>query len=118
MDWAVVKRTGKVFLDHNMNARSKTLASIYSPRVAAEASISTPLRWDELHNIYPTDFTMRTVPKRLEQIGDLWADILEHKNDLQKLLKSGQKSLVGTDISTEHAAEIAAKKQRRPSKIH
>jgi bifunctional non-homologous end joining protein LigD len=118
MDWAVVKRTGKVFLDHNMNARSKTLASIYSPRVAAEASISTPLRWDELHNIYPTDFTMRTVPKRLEQIGDLWADILEHKNDLQKLLKSGQKSLVGTDISTEHAAEIAAKKQRRPSKKH
>jgi bifunctional non-homologous end joining protein LigD len=116
MDWAVVKRTGKVFLDHNMNARSKSLASIYSPRVAVEASVSTPLRWDELHNVYPTDFTIWTVPSRLEQTGDLWADILEHKNDLQTLLKSGQKSLAGTGISTEHAAEVAAKRQRRPSK--
>jgi bifunctional non-homologous end joining protein LigD len=116
MDWAVVKRTGKVFLDHNMNARSKSLASIYSPRVAPEASVSTPLRWDELHNVYPTDFTIRTVPDRLKQLGDLWADILQHKNDLQTLLKSGQKSLAGTGISTEHAAGVAAKRQRRPSK--
>lgn len=91
MEWSVVKRTGKVFFDHNMNARSKSLASIYSPRVAPEASISTPVDWSELDNVYPTDFTMRTLPERLKQIGDLWADILSHKNDLRKNFLANKK---------------------------
>jgi bifunctional non-homologous end joining protein LigD len=69
-----------------MNARSKSLASIYSPRVAKEATVSTPLNWSELQKAYPTDFTMHTVPERLNEIGDLWADILENKNDLESLL--------------------------------
>jgi bifunctional non-homologous end joining protein LigD len=86
MDWAVVKRTGKVFFDHNMNARSKSLASIYSPRVAPEASISTPLGWDNLEAHYPTDFTINTVPQMLAEQGDLWQDILMNKNDLEELL--------------------------------
>jgi bifunctional non-homologous end joining protein LigD len=83
MDWAVVRRTGRVFMDHNMNGRSKSLASIYSPRVAAEASVSTPLEWNELDKIYPTDFNMRTLPARLQRKGELWIDILQHKCDLK-----------------------------------
>ncbi len=79
MDWAVVKRTGKTFLDHNMNARGKTLASIYSPRVSKDAAVSVPVRWDQLDDIYPTDFTMRTVPDLLKKQGDLWADILDSR---------------------------------------
>jgi bifunctional non-homologous end joining protein LigD len=86
MDWAVVKRTGKIFLDHNMNSRGKTLASIYSPRVSAQASVSIPVRWEELDKIYPTDFTMNTVIERLDKVGDLWSDILENKNDLSALM--------------------------------
>lgn len=86
-DWSVKKRTGKVFLDHNMNARSKSLASIYSPRTSIEAAVSTPLDWEELQKIYPNDFTIDTVPQRLAQKGDLWVDILENKNDLQSLFK-------------------------------
>ena len=89
MDWAVVKRKGKTFLDHNMNARGKTLASIYSVRVSPEAAVSVPIRWDQLDDVYPTDFTMRSVPELLKVQGDLWADILDHKNDLRKLIKSG-----------------------------
>ena len=86
MEWAVVRRTGKIFLDHNMNARGKTLASIYSPRVYPQGSVSMPIGWDELDDIYPSDFTMHNVPDLLKQRGDLWADILNHKNDLRKLL--------------------------------
>ncbi len=87
MDWSVSKRTGKVFLDHNMNARSKSLASIYSARIAKEASVSTPVRWDELENIYPTAFTIATTPARLHKIGDLWYEILSRKNNIKELLK-------------------------------
>ena len=91
IDWAVEKRKGKVFLDYNQNVRGKTLASIYSPRPAPGATVSVPLRWDELGNIYPTDFTINTVITRLEREGDLWAKILEAKIDIVKLFSELQK---------------------------
>lgn len=85
-DWAVEKRRGKIFLDYNQNVRGKTLASVYSPRPSPEATISVPLRWDELDKVYPTDFTVLNTPDRLTEVGDPWADILEAKIDLVKLL--------------------------------
>ncbi|HXG35487.1 MAG TPA: ATP-dependent DNA ligase, partial [Dehalococcoidia bacterium] len=86
MEWSVEKRRGKVFLDHNQNVRGKTLASIYSPRPLAEATVSMPLRWDELDKVYPTDFTILNAPERLQEIGDIWSGILDAKNDLHNLL--------------------------------
>jgi bifunctional non-homologous end joining protein LigD len=86
MDWLVDKRTGKVFIDHNQNVRGKTLAAAYSSRPEPEATVSTPLHWEELGRIYPTDFTILTVPSRLEQIGDLWSDILVAKRDVKEVL--------------------------------
>ena len=88
LDWAVEKRAGKIFLDYNQNVRGKTLASIYSPRPSPEASVSVPLRWDEIDRVYPTDFTMLTVPKRLAEAGDLWANIAAAKIDLVKLVST------------------------------
>lgn len=90
MEWAVKKRTGKIFFDHNMNGRSKTLPSPYSARNSLEGTVSTPVEWDELPQIYPTDFTVRTVPKRLEKNGDIWADILDHKTDMESLSQSNK----------------------------
>ena len=88
MDWAVKKRTGKVFLDHNQNARGKTLASVYSPRPLPEAAVSMPLRWDELGDVYPSDFTILSAPDRLAKVGDLWDGILEAKHDLKAMLEA------------------------------
>ena len=90
MEWSVDKRTGKIFLDHNQNTRGKNMASIYSIRPAPGAPVSTPVRWEELGEIYPTDFTIDTVPGRIEKMGDLWADILQSKHDLKRLLESDQ----------------------------
>ena len=84
MDWTVSRRSGKVFLDHNQNVRSKNMASIYSLRPLPGAPVSTPLRWEELGSVYPTDFTIETVPPRVEQLGDLWADALTAKHDLRQ----------------------------------
>jgi bifunctional non-homologous end joining protein LigD len=86
MDWAVKKRGGKIFFDHNMNARGKTLASIYSPRMSDTGTVSTPVAWDELSSVYPEQFTIKTVPARLAKIGDLWSDILDYKTDVKKLI--------------------------------
>ena len=86
LEWTVTKRTGKVFLDQNQNTRGKTLASIYSPRPLAEATVSMPITWQELSSVYPTDFTIFVAPERLAAVGDLWADILDAKHDLDALL--------------------------------
>jgi len=92
MEWAVDKRAGKIFFDHNQNARGKTLASVYSPRPHPSAAVSMPLRWNELGDVYPTDFTILTASKRLGEVGDLWADILDAKHDLEGLIESAQES--------------------------
>ena len=48
MEWSVPKRTGKIFMDYNMNVRGKTLNVAYSPRGAPGAPVSMPLTWEEL----------------------------------------------------------------------
>ncbi len=86
MEWTVDKRGGKVFLDHNQNVRGKNMASIYSLRPLPDAPISTPLMWDELDKVYPTDFNIETVPERVDRLGDLWTRILDAKHDLHNLV--------------------------------
>jgi len=86
MEWAVEKRAGKVFFDHNQNARGKTLASIYSPRPSPQAAVSMPVRWDEIKQVYPPDFTILNGHERVAETGDLWANILGAKHDLAAMI--------------------------------
>jgi bifunctional non-homologous end joining protein LigD len=58
MEWAIEKRTGKIFYDYNMNVRGKTLNVAYSPRGVPGAPVSMPLTWEELEAAEPADFTI------------------------------------------------------------
>jgi bifunctional non-homologous end joining protein LigD len=89
IEWAVERRRGKIFFDYNQNIRGKSLAVPYSTRRHPNATVSTPVRWEELERIYPTDFTIRTVPDRLETEGDPWDGILSAKQDVGKILGVG-----------------------------
>ncbi|HVF17647.1 MAG TPA: DNA ligase D [Steroidobacteraceae bacterium] len=86
MEWAVVKRTGKIFMDYNMNVRGKTLNVAYSPRGVPGAPISMPMTWEELEAAEPMQFTMRNVLSRLEKTGDRWHDALTSKQNLTDLI--------------------------------
>jgi len=86
-EWAVDKRAGKIFLDWNQNVRGKTLASVYSPRPAPGAPVSTPLLWEEVGKVYPTDFTILTAPDRFTKLGDIWSGIFTVRQDLKSMLK-------------------------------
>ena len=88
MEWAVVKRTGKIFIDYNMNVRGKTLNVAYSPRGVSGAPISMPLTWDELEAAEPMDFTMQNILGRLEKTGDRWQDALTSKQSLARAFGS------------------------------
>ncbi|GBD30192.1 Bifunctional non-homologous end joining protein LigD [bacterium HR32] len=81
--WPVRDRVGKVFLDYNQNVRGKTLATAYSLRPTPQATVSVPVSWDELRAGFdPLQWTAQTVPDRLRQRGDPWADILAHAQRL------------------------------------
>ena len=86
VEWAVEKRTGKIFIDYNMNVRGKTLAAAYSPRGSPGAPISMPLTWDELERARPEDFTPGSVIARLEKTGDRWHDWRSTKQNLARIL--------------------------------
>jgi bifunctional non-homologous end joining protein LigD len=88
MDWAVEKRTGKIFIDYNMNVRGKTLNVAYSPRGVPGAPVSMPLTWEELEAAEPLDFRIDNVLKRLEKSGDRWHDVLESKQNLTRAFGS------------------------------
>jgi bifunctional non-homologous end joining protein LigD len=87
VEWSVERRRGKIFFDFNQNVRGKSLAVPYSPRRHPGGTVATPVTWEELESIYPTDFTLRTVPERLETVGDPWAGIFEAKQDLAAALE-------------------------------
>jgi bifunctional non-homologous end joining protein LigD len=90
VEWSVPKRTGKIFMDYNMNVRGKTLNVAYSPRGAPGAPVSMPLTWEELADAHPLDFLLSNVPQRLAQTGDRWRDALARKQSLEKALDKGK----------------------------
>jgi DNA ligase D-like protein (predicted polymerase) len=84
--WWKEERGETVFVDYNQNARDRTIASAYSIRPTPTATVSTPLRWDELPDVTPGQFTVRSVPARFAELGDLHAAINDVEHDLTPLL--------------------------------
>jgi bifunctional non-homologous end joining protein LigD len=73
--------TGTIYVDAKQNARGKSVASAYSVREHPGAPVSAPLRWNDLDpRLRIEDFTIATMPKRLEKLGDLWGEALKHRN--------------------------------------
>jgi bifunctional non-homologous end joining protein LigD len=87
LEWSVPKRTGKIFMDYNMNVRGKTLNVAYSPRGSFGAPVSMPLEWDELAGAHPLDFRITNVAQRLAEAGDAWRDALTRKQNLERALE-------------------------------
>jgi bifunctional non-homologous end joining protein LigD len=87
-EWAKAKRRG-VLIDWNQNGEGKTIASVYSVRPKPGAPVSTPLRWDEVNEkLNPAIFTMDVVRARIEQHGDLYADMLTTRQNIGAALRA------------------------------
>ncbi|MFB6572392.1 non-homologous end-joining DNA ligase [Streptomyces noursei] len=85
--WWKEERGAKVFVDYNQMARDRTIASPYSLRARPRATVSTPLHWEELADVVPEDFDLRTVPPRFAELGDVHADMADHAFGLEPLLE-------------------------------
>lgn len=76
-EWSVRARAGRVRIDFTQNVRGKTIASVYSVRPLPGAPASTPLRWEEVGpDLDPAAFTLRTLPERVRNLGDLFSAVL------------------------------------------
>jgi DNA ligase D len=85
--WWKEERGERVFIDYNQNARDRTIASAYSVRGRADATVSAPVTWDELPDVETEDFTLASMPARFAQVGDVQAGIDEAVCDLGLLLE-------------------------------
>lgn len=83
--WRKNRDPHHLFVDYNQNARDHTIAAAYSVRGVPEATVSAPVRWDEVDDCEPRDFTMHTMPARYADLGDLHADIDDHVFDITPL---------------------------------
>jgi DNA ligase D len=90
--WWKEERGERIFIDFNQNARDRTMASPYSVRRTAIATVSTPLSWADLAGADPDDYTMATVPKLVASREDPWAEIDTKAQSIQSLL-----DMVGAD---------------------
>ena len=73
--WRKDRDPSALFVDYNQNARDHTMAAAYSVRGMPQATVSTPITWDEVDDVEPEDCTMQTVPERFARLGDLHGGI-------------------------------------------
>jgi len=85
--WRKDRDQRAVFVDYNQNARDHTIASAYSVRGVPEATVSTPITWDEVKDVMPQDCTIATVPGRFAALGDLHEGIDDAVFTLETLLE-------------------------------
>ena len=88
--WWKEERHG-VFLDYNQNAKDRTTCSAYSVRPLTDARVSAPLHWHEVPDSEPADFTVLTIPKRFEELGDPHAGMDAAPGSLEQLLELADK---------------------------
>jgi DNA ligase D len=85
--WRKDRDPAALFVDYNQNARDHTIASAYSVRGVPAATVSTPITWAEVPDVDPREFTVRTVPARFAELGDLHATIDDQAFSLATLLE-------------------------------
>jgi DNA ligase D len=100
--WRKDRDPTKLFVDYNQNARDHTIAAAYSVRGNPRATVSTPVRWEEIDDLLPDDFTIATVPERYAELGDLHAGIDEAVFDIAPLLEWADRD--GQDVPPDPGA--------------
>lgn len=83
----VEKRGHRVYIDYLQNVIGKTICAPYSVRSRDGATVSTPLRWEEVRDVSAADFTIKNILSRLHRVGDIFKPVLSEKQDLERAIK-------------------------------
>jgi bifunctional non-homologous end joining protein LigD len=84
-EFAKADRGGRILVDTGRNAYSATFAAAYAIRARPGAPVSAPCRWEEIERgaVGPRTFTLRTMARRIDQVGDLWSDMPHRRRSLR-----------------------------------
>ncbi|MEV6339646.1 non-homologous end-joining DNA ligase [Nocardia vinacea] len=89
--WWKEERGNRVFVDFNQNAPHKTVFGAWCVRPKVGAQVSTPIAWSDLDTVAPEELTIATVPARLAESGDPWAD--RPAQSIEPLLKMSDRDM-------------------------
>ncbi|HKX33677.1 MAG TPA: non-homologous end-joining DNA ligase [Blastocatellia bacterium] len=77
------RESAQVYVDWQQNARGKSIAAPYTVRPTPKATVSAPVRWEDVEAGFKlTDFTIETMPERIQEAGDLWRDLRRTRQPL------------------------------------
>ena len=99
--WRKDRDPTTVFVDFNQNARDHTMAAAYSVRGVPTATVSTPIRWDEIADVEPRELTIETVPARFAELGDLHEHIDDHVFRIDELLEWAERDEAAGEATPE-----------------
>jgi bifunctional non-homologous end joining protein LigD len=108
--YALEDRDGKVFVD-STRAGGASVVAAYSPRIRPGTPVSFPVRWDELDDVAPGDFTIRTVPALVGD-GDPWADQMPEPQPLPPELVEEGRAIPVARVAAMHEGKRRARARR------
>jgi bifunctional non-homologous end joining protein LigD len=85
-EFSKVDRHGRIYVDVGRNGYGATFAAAYTVRAKPGAPVSAPCTWEEVERgqVAPQTFTLRNMPQRIAQVGDIWADMLRRGRSLKR----------------------------------
>jgi bifunctional non-homologous end joining protein LigD len=74
-EFSKADRGGRILVDTGRNGFGATVAAAYAVRARPSAPVSAPCTWREIEEdrVHPRTFTLRNMPTRLSEVGDLWS---------------------------------------------
>ena len=88
LERSIKKRSHKIYIDYLQNRKGQTIAAPYCVRPQPEATVSTPLEWDEVNaDLSPKMFTIKNAIERFEKKGDLWKGVLSESANIESILR-------------------------------
>lgn len=81
-------RGKRILIDTGRNGYSATFAAAYAVRARKGAPVSAPCSWDEVitGEVHPQTFNLRNMAERIDDVGDLWADMKRRKRSLRRAI--------------------------------
>ncbi len=87
LERSIKKRRHKIYIDYLQNRKGQTIAAPYCVRPQPQATVSTPLEWDEVNaDLSPKMFTIKNAIERFEKKGDLWKGVLTESANIESII--------------------------------
>jgi bifunctional non-homologous end joining protein LigD len=111
------ERAGRILVDTGRNAFGATFAAAYAVRARPGAPVSAPCTWQELESgqVQPQSFVLRNMSQRIEQVGELWAELYARRQPLDAPF-TRLEALLSPDEWDESLAAVARRPKPRKKK--